>query len=82
MLFTGSAKALFATLYAVAASEFVLTGSPYDPIMLESCEKLACKRCTYWRRRARHYSVAVMTRVEAESECAGHWPGTLTAPAR
>ena len=45
-----------------------------------SCEKPACKRCTYWRRRARHYSVAVMTRVATGHEYAGRSPGTLIAP--
>ncbi len=71
----------FATLCAVAASKSDLTDEPYDVIIRLSLEKPACIRCTYWRRTARHYSVAVMTRVASGPECAGHLPGTLTAQA-
>lgn len=44
-----------ATLYAVAASKFDLTGTPYDLIIRLSAEKPACGRGTYWPRPARHY---------------------------
>jgi hypothetical protein len=71
----------FATLYAVAASEFDLTDEPYDLIIRLSAGKPVCKCCTYWPGRARHYSVAVMTRVAAGPEYAGRPPGTLTAQA-
>jgi hypothetical protein len=58
-------KSTVATLYAVAASKFDLTGTPYDLITRLSAEKPVCKCCTYWPGPARHYSVAVMTRVAA-----------------
>jgi hypothetical protein len=69
----------FATLYAVAASEFDLTDQLYDLIIRLSAQKPACKCCTYWAERARHYSIAVMTRVAAVQERTGRSPGTLRA---
>ena len=54
----------FATLYAVAASEFDLTDQPYDLIIRLSAQKPACKRGTYWPGPARHYRKSVMTRTE------------------
>jgi len=54
----------FATLYAVAASEFDFTDEPYDLIIRLSSQKLTGMRRPYWPTRARHYRVAVMTRFE------------------
>ena len=47
-----------ATLDAVAASEFDLTGEPYDLIIRVSLQKPAWMRRTYWPEPARHYSKA------------------------
>ncbi len=74
-------KSTVATLYAVAASKFDLTDEPYDLIIRQSSEKPARRRCTYWHATARHYSVAVMTRVAAGPEYARRSPGILTTPA-
>ena len=66
----------FATLCAVAASKSDLTDELYDVIIRLSLEKPACIRCTYWRRTARHYSVAGNdARFAAGSEYAGRLPG-------
>jgi len=51
-------KSTIATLCAVAASKFDLTGTPYDLIIRLSSQKPARRRCTYWHAAARHYRVA------------------------
>jgi len=68
-------KSTVATLCAVAASKFNLTDEPYDLIIRLSAQKPARRRCTYWPGSARHYRVAVMTRVAAGPECARRLPG-------
>jgi hypothetical protein len=60
-------KSTVATLCAVAASKFDLTGEPYDLIIRLSAEKPARRRCTYWPGPARHYRVAVMTRASPQA---------------
>ena len=54
----------FATLYAVAASEFDLTDEPYDLIIRLSSQKPTGMRRPYCPTRARHYRKTVMTRTE------------------
>ena len=56
-----------ATLYAVAASKFDLTGEPYDLIIRVSLQKPAWMRRAYWPGTARHYRVAVMTRASQQA---------------